>query len=121
MIAGAAAVAILCALGVIHVYWAAGGTFGKSSTLPTANGKSVLRPTPLITVVVAAALFAMAALVFARMWLWLTAGIFLLRAIGDFRYVGFFKRVRDSRFAKLDTMIYSPLCALLASLILLSK
>ena len=40
-----------------------------------------------------------------------------LRAIGDFRYVGFFKRVRDSSFARLDTLAYSPLCAGLAVLI----
>jgi hypothetical protein len=112
------AAAILTALGVIHLYWAAGGRFGKSATLPTANGKSVLHPTPLITIAVAIGLFAMAALVFERVGLWLIAGIFLLRAVGDFRYIGFFKRVRDSRFARLDTLFYSPLCLVLAALIL---
>lgn len=115
------AAAILTALGVIHLYWAAGGRFGKSATLPTANGKSVLHPTPLITIVVAIGLFAMAALVFERVGLWLIAGIFLLRAVGDFRYIGFFKRVRDSRFARLDTRFYTPLCLLLAALILFSQ
>ena len=43
----------------------------------------------------------------------LAAGL-LARAIGEFKYVGFFKRVRGSRFARLDTWIYSPLCLLLA-------
>jgi len=114
------AAAILALLGMIHLYWAAGGTFGKSAALPTANGKAVLHPTPWITIVVAFGLFAMAALVLWRVWLWPIAGIFLLRAIGDFHYVGFFKRVRDSQFAKLDTWFYSPLCLLLASLILFS-
>lgn len=48
--------------------------------------------------------------------------IFALRSIGDFRYIGFFKRKRKSKFAKLDTALYSPLCvcislgALLAAL-----
>lgn len=37
------------------------------------------------------------------------------RAIGDFRLVGFFKRVRGSTFARLDTWIYSPLCVALAT------
>jgi hypothetical protein len=37
------------------------------------------------------------------------------RAVGEFKYVGFFKRVRGSRFATLDTWIYSPLCLLLAA------
>jgi hypothetical protein len=38
----------------------------------------------------------------------------LARAVGEFKYVGFFKRVRRSRFARLDTLIYSPICVLLA-------
>ena len=41
---------------------------------------------------------------------WLVAAAFLGRAIGDFRLVGFFKRVRGSRFAELDTASLSPLC-----------
>ncbi|EGD05771.1 hypothetical protein B1M_04736, partial [Burkholderia sp. TJI49] len=40
--------------------------------------------------------------------------IFAVRAVGDFRYVGFFKRIRGSRFARMDTLCYSPLCAALA-------
>ncbi|MBN3819698.1 DUF3995 domain-containing protein, partial [Paraburkholderia sp. Se-20369] len=40
--------------------------------------------------------------------------IFAVRAVGDFRYVGFFKRIRGSRFARLDTLCYSPLCAALS-------
>ena len=39
----------------------------------------------------------------------------LARAIGEFKYVGFFKRVRGSRFAQLDSLLYSPLCLLLAA------
>ena len=48
---------------------------------------------------------------------WLCYGLalgLLARAIGEFNYVGFFKRVRGSRFARLDTLVYSPLCLLLA-------
>jgi hypothetical protein len=120
MIAAAAAAVILTLLGALHVYWAAGGSFGKGVTLPTRDGKTVLRPTPMITAIVAAGLFAMAALVAARVAVWVPAAIFFLRAIGDFRYIGFFKRIRDSRFAKFDTMFYSPLCLLLASLIAIS-
>ena len=39
--------------------------------------------------------------------------VLLARAVGDFRYVGFFKRVRGSRFATLDSRYFSPLCLLL--------
>ncbi|MBX3325917.1 MAG: DUF3995 domain-containing protein [Nitrospira sp.] len=48
---------------------------------------------------------------------WLTralAVILLLRAIGDFRLVGFWKRIRKTRFARLDTAVSSPLCLVLA-------
>lgn len=38
----------------------------------------------------------------------------LARAIGEFKYLGFFKRVHGSRFARLDSLVYSPLCLLLA-------
>jgi aspartyl-tRNA synthetase len=37
---------------------------------------------------------------------------FVGRAIGDFRLVGFFKRVRGTHFAVLDTLVFSPLCLL---------
>lgn len=34
----------------------------------------------------------------------------LARAVGDFRLVGFFKKVKGSEFALMDTLLYSPLC-----------
>jgi len=137
MIAGTAAILILIILAAVHVYWAAGGKAGKGAAIPTLNERPVLKPTALTTLMVAAVLSAMAAVLAARIgWLslpaipglsglvrvgaWLIAAAFALRAIGDFRYVGFFKRVRESRFARLDTFAYSPLCALLALLIGLS-
>ena len=40
----------------------------------------------------------------------LIAFIFLARAVGDFKYVGFFKRVKGTAFAKNDSNYYSPLC-----------
>ena len=48
---------------------------------------------------------------------WMSYGLalgLLARAIGEFRYVGFFKRVRSSRFAELDSLVYSPLCLMLS-------
>jgi hypothetical protein len=52
--------------------------------------------------------------VLSRIGVWAMAAIFTVRAIGDFRYVGFFKTVRNTRFAELDTLVYTPLCLLLA-------
>jgi hypothetical protein len=133
-IAGTTAAIILAALAMIHFYWAFGGTFGKSSTIPSQDGKPLFTPTRFTTILVALGLIAMAALNaakvgwiaapansrFVRAGLWVVAAIFLLRAIGDFRYVGFFKRHRESRFARLDTSLYSPLCMFLAVLVFIS-
>jgi hypothetical protein len=33
-----------------------------------------------------------------------------LRAIGDFNYVGFFKKIKHTKFGKNDTKYFSPLC-----------
>jgi Protein of unknown function (DUF3995) len=133
-IAGGTAATILVILGVLHLYWAVGGQWGKGAALPEHEGRPVWRPSALGTGLVALGLFTMAALLLMRIgWLgaypearsvhvgvWLMAAILWLRALGDFRYVGFFKRVRGTRFARLDTLIYSPLCLLLALLITLS-
>ena len=34
---------------------------------------------------------------------------------GDFKYVGFFKRIRGMPFARLDSLVFSPVCLLLAA------
>jgi Protein of unknown function (DUF3995) len=134
MIAGAAAIVILLLAAAVHVYWAVGGRTGKAAAVPTAAGRAVIKPSAMSTAMVAAGLCVIAALVALRIgWLklpgfagdrillqiavWLIAAVFALRAIGDFRYVGFFKRIRDTPFARLDTLVYSPLCAALAVLI----
>ncbi|WP_423394617.1 DUF3995 domain-containing protein [Burkholderia sp. LMG 21824] len=118
----------LCAIALIHVYWALGGRRGKGAAIPEHDGEPLLRPTAIGTLAVAAALLAGACGVAARAgWLGQHANhgtisfavvalalIFAVRAVGDFRYVGFFKRIRGSRFARMDTRYYSPLCAALA-------
>jgi hypothetical protein len=37
------------------------------------------------------------------------------RAVGDFRLVGLFKRTRGTRFARYDSLLYTPLCLALAA------
>ncbi|KVV44630.1 hypothetical protein WK81_12430 [Burkholderia ubonensis] len=111
----------LCAIALIHVYWACGGRVGKGAAIPELDGEPVLRPSAAGTFAVAAALLAGAGVIAARAG-WLGASphasavalIFAVRAIGDFRYVGFFKHIRGSRFARMDTLCYSPLCAALS-------
>jgi hypothetical protein len=130
-LAGALAILILGAAASLHVYWAAGGHTGLGAAVPQAQGRPLFRPGRLATGAVALALGGLVALLAARLgwWAppfgaallpaacWLAAGVFLARAIGDFRHVGFFKRASVSRFARLDTRCYSPLCLLLAGLV----
>ena len=51
--------------------------------------------------------------------LWIVGILFIVRAIGEFTYVGFFKKIRHTRFGQNDTKYYSPLCLLIGILTLL--
>lgn len=120
--------AVFLSLSLIHVYWLLGGRAGKLAAIPELNGKPVFQPSAIATLVVAVVLTLCALLVAATagvvmlpvpmsLLVWLTRALavgLLLRAIGDFRLVGFFKRIRNSHFARLDTVVYSPLCLALA-------
>lgn len=115
-------------LSLIHVYWLFGGQVGQRAAIPEIDGKPVFEPSAVATFVVAIGLALCAVLIAATAGVltlplsqtvlaWLTralALVLLLRAIGDFRMVGLFKRIHNSRFARLDTAVYSPLCLALA-------
>lgn len=122
---------VFLVLGLWHVSVALSpspGSGGASSAVPSVNGKPLFVPSTRATLAVAAGLILFAALVLATagilttgvpgtvlVWLSyaLAAGL-LARAVGEFKYVGFFKKFRGSHFAKMDTLVYSPLCVLLA-------
>ena len=126
-------IAVFVFLATVHVYWAFGGRFARVSAIPELRGAPSFVPGRLATLLVACALFACAGLVgvasgfidapvpaVAIQWSCFgLALLLLLRAIGDFRLVGFFKTVRGSRFAWLDSALYSPLCLALALGVLL--
>ena len=115
---------LFAALSVIHVYWLIRGPRSMPAVIPTRDGKPAFIPSRLATFLVATGLLCCAGLVAALSgWIRIQvppgqltllgdaiAGAFLLRAIGDFRLLGFFKRVRGTKFALLDTVLYSPLC-----------
>jgi hypothetical protein len=122
---------ILLFLGLIHIYWGFGGKSGMVPTVPTkANNKPVIKPGAIDCLVVAIVLIAFAAFVLIKTGfilfrlpnrisdygLWGIAGLFLLRAIGEFKYVGFFKKIKTTRFGLTDTKYYSPLCLLIGLL-----
>jgi len=110
-------------LAAIHVYWALGGRHGAVAAIPEAKGKPLLQPGTAGTLVVAVLLTLAAAMVLQRAGVgprfapllinrcgtWGVAVALMLRAIGDFNYVGLFKRRRGTRFARLDTLFCTPL------------
>lgn len=121
-------ISIFTFLGTVHVYWAMGKQTGAQAAIPEVNGKPAFQPSAAMTYFVAIGLFLCALLISITagfislpfpfvIFRWLTyilSFVLLLRAIGDFNLVGFFKRVRGTRFADLDSRYYSPLCLLLA-------
>jgi uncharacterized protein DUF3995 len=115
--------AALAGLSGLHVYWALGGHRGRKGAIPEVDGKPLFRPGRAATLGVAILLAVAGTLVLERaavgphilppvvgLWgTWGVAAAFMGRAIGDFNYVGFFKRRKTTAFAGLDTCLYSPL------------
>lgn len=112
-------------LAALHLYWVLGGTFGMSAALPEVDGIPVFTPSKVATVAVAFVLagFALVALVlgfgstsgiasYAEYCGLAVGGVLVLRAVGEFRYVGFFNRVKGSKFAAYDSWVFSPFCLL---------
>jgi Protein of unknown function (DUF3995) len=120
--------AIFLALGALHFYWALGFTWALDVVVPTnATGEKMLRTSATASTIVGIGLCMMSVVHLANARLWLTefpqvikystlamAIIFLLRAIGDFKWVGLFKKITTTPFAKNDTRYYVPLCLFLS-------
>ena len=126
---------IFLMISLVHVYWASGGKLGSEAAVPRlpgeggAQSRPAFKPSGLVTLLVAVGLLLIAMLVCLRVglclpavqdvWLqWVISGIAIrmfARAIGDSNLVGFFKEVKDSKFARLDTWVYSPLCVALGA------
>jgi hypothetical protein len=124
-----AVASILALLAALHIYWAVGGRWSRAVAVPELDGRSVISPGPVACAAVAALLGAAALLLLGRggvvplplpRWIvaagsWMVGLVFLLRAIGDFRYFGIFRRVSGTAFARNDALLYTPLCLLLAA------
>lgn len=123
---------IFISLGSIHFYWLFGGKRGLKKVIPIKNiEENVLPPPKLATLIVAIVLISFGLSYFLKSgfmniqvpnWLayyglWIIPIVFLLRAIGEFKYVGFFKRIKNTEFAKADSKWFSPLCLIIGILI----
>jgi hypothetical protein len=122
---------VLGGLGTAHVAWAFGRRPNGVAVIPTRpDGTPVLAPGRGITLVVAVLLFFAAFLLLQqggvgvallpesvrRIGATGVAVVLLLRGIGDFRYVGLFKRERDTPFGRMDSRYYTPLVLALSLL-----
>ena len=120
--------AIFGGLGAWHFAMALAPFPRESAQVPYLNGHPLFVPSATATAAVGVGLLLCALLVAAtagivstglsrRALSVLCAGlalVLLLRAVGDFRYVGFFKSVGGTRFATMDTWCYSPVCLALS-------
>lgn len=113
----------------LHLYWVLGGKWATDRVYPQQlgqlfqGGKMSMFMT-LATLVVAVAFMVFAYLVAAyngrvvsflpdriiKFLLIAMTVVFCIRSIGDFKYVGFFKSVKEGLFAYWDSKLYSPLC-----------
>ncbi len=115
---------VLFGLGFLHLTWFMGGTYGYHESIPArADGSPLFRPKKIHIAIVSKVLstFAIFYLVLvgivpidipaklSQYLVWIIPILFLLRAIGDRRYFGFFKKIKNTDFAEIDTKIYAPL------------
>ena len=112
------------------MYWALGGAWGSSVTVPTMEGRRTINPTRHATygeaflLVMGAVIICGQVHLFAtgrfsslfRLGSWCLGGVFSLRAMGNLKTFGIFKTVYGTPFAYWDTRLYSPLCLVLAVL-----
>lgn len=120
---------ILFFLTFIHVYWAFGGTKGISAVIPQDNHNQYkFNPGKWGTLLVAVCLFSSCLVLgiqsslipfikqskLVHILCFFCFLVFGLRAMGDFNYVGLFKKRRKTSFSKMDTIAYTPLCLFLS-------
>lgn len=126
MVLGSLAALALAAVGLLHVAWAAGwGADLMAVAVPSdAQGRPRFEPPRVLTLAVALGLLGAAAVVGVHVLGWdvygatavagLLAVVFGLRAVGDFRTVGFTKPGHATTFEQLDDAVYTPLSVLFA-------
>lgn len=116
---------VFTVLACIHFNWVIGGTYGFSKSIPTKeNGERLFNPKIMDSAVVGLVLLGFggfylikSGLIQLEIWQtpfayasWIIAGIFVLRSIGEFKYLGFFKKIKDSEHEIAYRKILLPMC-----------
>ena len=124
---------IFVGLAALHLYWAAGGNWAAKVALPKLpDGRLIFRPNAFASAAVALGLGAFGYICLVhlslvpplflvgrtRVILFVISGVFALRTIGDFNYVGIFRRVNSTDFSRMDRICYTPLCLSLSASLL---
>lgn len=122
---------IFLLIALIHFNWGFGGRWGYDQSIPTnLYNEKIFNPKTLECFVVGFGLLFFVFIINIRInnianpfpnWvvntmMYIIAFIFILRSVGDFKYVGLFKKVKHSVFAKFDNKYYTPLCILISTL-----
>jgi hypothetical protein len=127
MLVAAADAGMLAMLSGVHVAWAFRSAPPSQAVIPHVDGRPLFVPSRLATLGVAALLALAAASVLlagselagpiqtlARIGTSGVALAFAGRVVGDFRFVGLFKKTRGTRFARADDRYFIPICLALA-------
>lgn len=124
-------VIIFLILAILHFLWSLNILWGFESALPRKkDGSFLFYPKRIESFLVGLALTLLSIFYFSLSGLlslnfdsnvyifgsWFTMIIFGIRAIGDFNYIGFTKRIKNKEFAYWDTILFSPLCLLISLL-----
>ena len=123
---------IFTVLALLHFNWALGSKWGLKHAVPTKDkDEPLFIPGKFITALVGIGLLCFALYYLHQVgyflpdyydfWIfrnggWILGVIFLIRAIGDFNYAGFFRKIKDTNFAEWDRTVYTPLCLLISML-----
>lgn len=116
---------IFTSLGFIHFYWLFGGKWGLEKVIPTKEMREkAIEPPKIATAIVGIILVSLGLFYLIKAgllsfqiqnWIitysgWVIPSVFILRAIGEFNYVGIFKKIKNTEFAEADTKWFVPLC-----------
>ena len=116
---------VFVVLGSFHFYWLFGGTWAVGKVIPTKGNGECLPEIPKIATLIVGVVLVSFGLIYLMKsgliniqgpnWMinygyWFIPSIFILRAIGEFKYVGFFKKVKHTTFANSDSKVFIPLC-----------
>ena len=125
---------IFLVISFFHFYWGFGGEYGSKAVIPTKTDSDMtFKPGKIATILVAFIFLAVALFpLIESKWIivqlpefimnygyWFLGAVLILRSIGEFKYVGIFKQVKHTTFAKNDTKYYTPLCISLVIIIAL--